>query len=296
LKTIFETYGIEGVDLDIEEQIPLQDAVYLVKRFKQDFGNGFLVSMAPVYPAMTEGMPRYHSSDVDVPSPPTITILNTISQDQEVDPIKHAAESQGAALKNFLDKDKTTEDLDVTETETEDNLALQRDYLYRFARSRLAAGCSISPFNQEIVKKCSRAYKRNGVLRRNLSGFSYAALRLSEAGPLVDWYNVQAYCGWGNPLQPDMYTNMVKAGWEPSKLVIGTVTSWTMCQGYVDPKQFGNAMRDLMKQYADFGGVMGWEYYHPQGEHWQWADIIGEHLQPLEMLFGDPQNMPQPTY
>jgi hypothetical protein len=250
LKRTFKKYGFQGVDLDIEERIPLEDAIHLVKRFKEDFGNEFLVSMAPVYPAMIQQQKRHPKGTI--PENPATEDLDDIDD---------------------------ADDTDDTETDTEDQETFQREYVSVIARCKRAAPDQGSAHCQEMAQKCTHARKRNGTLRRNLSGFSYAELRSSEAGPLVDFYNVQVYCGWGNPLEENMYEAMVNAGWEPRKLVVGTVTSPSMCQGYVGPHQFGEAMSSLVVQYPHFGGVMGWEYYHPDGKHQNWASSVGEWLQ-----------------
>ena len=41
-------YFIEGVDLDIEEYVDSENIIYLIKQLKKDFGNNFIISMAPI--------------------------------------------------------------------------------------------------------------------------------------------------------------------------------------------------------------------------------------------------------
>jgi hypothetical protein len=99
--------------------------------------------------------------------------------------------------------------------------------------------------------------------KRNLSGFNYFELETSDVAPMIDWYNVQLYCGWGDPAEQGVYEGMVATGWRPERLVLGVVTSPRNGGGYVEPSRLFPAMELLAKKYGDrFGGVMGWEYFN----------------------------------
>ena len=44
--------GLDGLDLDVEEAMSLPSVIRLINRLKRDFGRGFLITLAPVAPAM----------------------------------------------------------------------------------------------------------------------------------------------------------------------------------------------------------------------------------------------------
>jgi hypothetical protein len=52
LHAIISVYNLNGLDLDIEEQIPLSTATRLISRLRQDFGPDFLITLAPVATAL----------------------------------------------------------------------------------------------------------------------------------------------------------------------------------------------------------------------------------------------------
>ncbi|KAF2729443.1 Pkinase-domain-containing protein [Polyplosphaeria fusca] len=52
LHAIISTHGLDGLDLDIEEQVPLHTATRLISRLRSDFGPSFLITMAPVATAL----------------------------------------------------------------------------------------------------------------------------------------------------------------------------------------------------------------------------------------------------
>ncbi|KAJ2987884.1 hypothetical protein NUW58_g4266 [Xylaria curta] len=113
--------------------------------------------------------------------------------------------------------------------------------------------------------------------RRNLSGFDYEALEVMR-GNQIAWYNAQFYCGWGDASNPIMYEMCVARGWAPEKIVVGLVTTPENGAGYVPFEILGPNLRLLQRQFAKFGGVMGWEYFnaHPGGKErpWEWAQEI----------------------
>ena len=48
---------IQGIDLDIEETVNLADVKILITKLKQDLGNGFKISMAPIQMALQNDIP-----------------------------------------------------------------------------------------------------------------------------------------------------------------------------------------------------------------------------------------------
>ncbi|KAG9199439.1 hypothetical protein G6514_008504 [Epicoccum nigrum] len=52
LHAIISVYKLDGLDLDIEEQVPLTTATRLISRLRADFGPQFLITLAPVATAL----------------------------------------------------------------------------------------------------------------------------------------------------------------------------------------------------------------------------------------------------
>lgn len=52
LKSLIQERGLDGLDLDVEEEIPLSTATRLIQRLRSDFGPEFLITMAPVATAL----------------------------------------------------------------------------------------------------------------------------------------------------------------------------------------------------------------------------------------------------
>lgn len=52
LSSVIRKRGIQGVDLDVEEHMSLAGIVRLIRRIRQDFGQSFIISLAPVAGAM----------------------------------------------------------------------------------------------------------------------------------------------------------------------------------------------------------------------------------------------------
>ena len=48
---------IQGIDLDIEEEIPLDDIRLLIKRIREDFGENFIISTAPIQSSLENDTP-----------------------------------------------------------------------------------------------------------------------------------------------------------------------------------------------------------------------------------------------
>lgn len=48
LRDFLRTYGLDGVDLDIEERFSLADTIHLLDRLRADFGPDFVITLTPV--------------------------------------------------------------------------------------------------------------------------------------------------------------------------------------------------------------------------------------------------------
>ena len=62
LQDMIRSYGFDGVDLDVEEEMSLGGIIRLIDRLKADFGLGFIITMSPVATAL-QG--RQHLSGFD---------------------------------------------------------------------------------------------------------------------------------------------------------------------------------------------------------------------------------------
>lgn len=194
----------------MEEHTSIDTMRRLIKRLKQDFGADFIITLAPVYPALLAhhrrfmGISRRILNPQDFPTP---------------DPIMNAL-------------------------------------------------CKAKGIHS----------------KRNLSGFNHFDLEASDVGSMIGWYNVQLYCGWGDPSRPGVYETLIETGWKPEKIVMGVVTSPRSGGGYIEPGRLFPAIEVLANKYGNkFGGVMGWEYWNagmyglsPNTEGpWVWAQGIG---------------------
>lgn len=54
LRDVVRERGLDGLDLDVEEHMSLAGVVRLIDRLRADFGRGFLVTLAPVAPALLD--------------------------------------------------------------------------------------------------------------------------------------------------------------------------------------------------------------------------------------------------
>jgi hypothetical protein len=234
LMVLLKHYGFDGIDLDVEEHMTLEDVRRLINRVRADFGSDFLITLAPVYPAMLVG-PK---------SAPTPGIINPM-------------ERRGGPV--------------------DASSALPA----RTSISNRTAPTGKQPPSRLCAARGAAVAAAPGRGRRNLSGFSYAELEASPEGRQVAWYNVQLYCGWGDAGDPGSYDAMVKRGWDPRRIVLGTVASGEHGAGYVRPKVLAKTLRRHVDVYGDtFGGLMGWEYWragHDLGwAPWKWVATMGE--------------------
>jgi hypothetical protein len=55
LKQTLQQYDLNGIDLDVEENVSLSDAEKLIDRLHRDFGNAFIITLAPVASALYGG-------------------------------------------------------------------------------------------------------------------------------------------------------------------------------------------------------------------------------------------------
>ena len=95
---------------------------------------------------------------------------------------------------------------------------------------------------------------------------------LANTGGRINWFNVQFYSGFGSLQRPADYRRAVRAGFEPHRLVAGSLTGPQAGEGYVDPGSLALTVRELAQEYPDFGGVAGWEYCYTAGT--PWADYL----------------------
>jgi chitinase len=62
LRDLIRERGLDGLDLDVEEPMTLAGIVRLIDRLKQDFGNGFIITLAPVAAALMSERPEHNLS------------------------------------------------------------------------------------------------------------------------------------------------------------------------------------------------------------------------------------------
>ncbi|KAJ7270022.1 glycoside hydrolase superfamily [Mycena haematopus] len=55
LRNYISEFHLDGMDLDVEQSTPLADIENLITQLKADFGDDFIITLAPVATAMTEG-------------------------------------------------------------------------------------------------------------------------------------------------------------------------------------------------------------------------------------------------
>ncbi|EXJ60761.1 chitinase [Cladophialophora yegresii CBS 114405] len=63
LRDLIRRHALDGLDLDVEEEMSLPGIVHLIDRLREDFGPSFLITLAPVATALMAG--RRHLSGFD---------------------------------------------------------------------------------------------------------------------------------------------------------------------------------------------------------------------------------------
>ena len=64
VRNVIHRHGFNGVDLDVEEEMSLGGIVRLIDRLKADFGDDFLITLAPVATAL-QGLPHLSGFDYE---------------------------------------------------------------------------------------------------------------------------------------------------------------------------------------------------------------------------------------
>lgn len=63
LREFIRQHNLDGLDLDIEEEMSLPGVIHLIDRLKADFGQKFIITLAPVATALMEGRPHLSGFD-----------------------------------------------------------------------------------------------------------------------------------------------------------------------------------------------------------------------------------------
>jgi hypothetical protein len=333
---MLKRYLYDGVDLDVEEYYDLNSIRYLIYRLKQDFGSEFLISLAPVLPALQYSLSMYgignpriakitlinnntsnpfelYEYDTDTELGTTELgedfreslfgkryLTNQHSSPKHHEPSnKHAHEHDAGSITHLAPNDFDSSHMqDIMgsdgglfpiEKRFHYDKTLKEEPVFRNQRLIEAFNQTSSPnldvclrrWNSWDVEKfwhdeqgLKENSSKNGVHRRNLSGFDYFALSASPEGDLVDWYNVQMYCGWGNPLDLESIDLIAKRGWDMNKIVMATLTAPAHGSGFANPLSLGLVLQRHIEKFPNFGGVTGWEYFNPSGHHSAWATVM----------------------
>ncbi|EMF17682.1 glycoside hydrolase family 18 protein [Sphaerulina musiva SO2202] len=110
----------------------------------------------------------------------------------------------------------------------------------------------------------------------HLSGpeFDYRVLEQLR-GEEIAWYNTQLYCGWGDAGTTAWYDAIIRAGWNPEKVVMGLISNPSNGPGHIEWSRQEPVLQALRTRYPTFGGVMCWEFFNalPGGleRPWEWA-------------------------
>ncbi len=62
LRNLIRERGLDGLDLDVEEPMTLAGIIRLIDRLKADFGDGFIITLAPVAAALLSDRPEHNLS------------------------------------------------------------------------------------------------------------------------------------------------------------------------------------------------------------------------------------------
>ncbi|KAI1266262.1 glycoside hydrolase [Xylariaceae sp. FL1019] len=183
-------------------------------------------------------------------------------------------EAYYAALNDTLIKyDFDGIDLDIEDAGSANAMTLE-DTIHLIKRLR-------SDFGSDFI--ITLAPVSNALLSQseNVSKFSYQALE-KQAGAEIDWYNAQFYGGsWKGLKTPAFYKRCIKeGGWKPDRIVTTITTSSDFTyplprSSWVGLNETGPTIEKLVDQYADFGGVGGFDFYdaEPGGyaAPWEWS-------------------------
>lgn len=63
LRDLIRRHNLDGLDLDVEEEMSLPGIVHLIDRLKADFGRDFIITLAPVATALMAGRPHLSGFD-----------------------------------------------------------------------------------------------------------------------------------------------------------------------------------------------------------------------------------------
>jgi hypothetical protein len=140
----------------------------------------------------------------------------------------------------------------------------------------------------------------------HLSGFNHFDLEASPEGKLVDWYNIQFYCGWGDASNTAGYIAVVSSGWDPKRLVLGVPTNIECCggKGWHNLGVLRRTIEQLNGRFGKdgWGGVMGWEFYGAGRDDglngfWEWVSVVGSALGRggARVTVGAGASIPQPS-
>lgn len=92
-----------------------------------------------------------------------------------------------------------------------------------------------------------------------MGGFIYKDL-YNNCGHLIDYFNVQCY----NDYSLEAYNQMIKNGYPEEKIVMGSISSQNFNSNL-------NVLKQIVKNYNNFGGVFNWEYYDAPTN---WSNIV----------------------
>jgi hypothetical protein len=131
----------------------------------------------------------------------------------------------------------------------------------------------------------------------NLSGFSYFTLDALATVPgsdtkLIKWFNAMFYGHF--PKGPPHYEDVIEAGWEPERVVMGVLDCADDGQpnAFLDIERLREVvgmLKDKYEEMGGFGGIAGWEYYNAgmsdgdgdtgvKVENWEWVRRVGQVL------------------
>jgi hypothetical protein len=115
----------------------------------------------------------------------------------------------------------------------------------------------------------------------NLSGFNYFELEAAR-GRDIAWYNGQFYSGFATSASASDYQDVMDAGWDADRVVMGMLTNSANGGGFVALDTSANTIEQLVAEYPNFGGVAGWEYFNSQpggtAAPWEWAQWAVESM------------------